>query len=145
VINFCLLGFEIAMHGFNSFELIGLYVKLEILYQGYYSFLKSVSKAWHTCKARLLGVRPLSHVELMLWVWGVTFSLFTLCESYTFMEYGIRKYSWSWKPRKHFPSQFHRHSIATYTCKTCKLTLGKYKSRVRLGFSIYINLTFDSL
>ena len=61
------------------------------------------------------------------------------------MEYGIKKYTWSWKPRKHFPSQFHRHSIATYTCKTCKLTLGKYKSRVRLGFSIYINLTFDLL
>jgi hypothetical protein len=36
VIDFCLLGFEIAMHGFNSFELTGYYVNLEILYQGYY-------------------------------------------------------------------------------------------------------------
>jgi hypothetical protein len=34
--------------------------------------LESVSKAWHTCKARLIGVRPLSRVELMLWVRGVT-------------------------------------------------------------------------
>jgi hypothetical protein len=36
VIDFCLLGFEIAR--FNSFELTGYYVNLEILYQGYYSF-----------------------------------------------------------------------------------------------------------
>ncbi len=34
--------------------------------------LESVSKAWHTCKAHLIGVRQLSHVELMLWVRGVT-------------------------------------------------------------------------
>jgi hypothetical protein len=38
VIDFCLLGFEIEMYGFNSFELIGHYVNLEILYQGYYLF-----------------------------------------------------------------------------------------------------------
>jgi hypothetical protein len=38
VIDFCLLGFEIAMHGFNSFELTSHYVNLEILYQRYYSF-----------------------------------------------------------------------------------------------------------
>ena len=66
MIDFYLLGFEIAMHRFNSFELTGLYVKLEILYQKYYSFSESVSKAWHTCKARLMGVWPLSRVELML-------------------------------------------------------------------------------
>ena len=34
--------------------------------------LESVSKAWHTCKARLMGVRRLSRVKLMLWVWGMT-------------------------------------------------------------------------
>uniref|UniRef100_A0A2N9GH84 CCHC-type domain-containing protein n=1 Tax=Fagus sylvatica TaxID=28930 RepID=A0A2N9GH84_FAGSY len=28
--------------------------------------------AWHTCMAKLMGVRPLSRVELMLWVRGVT-------------------------------------------------------------------------
>ena len=38
MIDFCLLGFEIAMHRFNSFELTGYYVNLEILYQRYYSF-----------------------------------------------------------------------------------------------------------
>jgi hypothetical protein len=38
VIDFCLLGFEITMNGFNSFELIGHYVNLEILYQRHYSF-----------------------------------------------------------------------------------------------------------
>ena len=38
MIDFCLLEFEIAMHGFNSFELTGHYVNLEILYQRYYSF-----------------------------------------------------------------------------------------------------------
>jgi hypothetical protein len=38
VIDFCLLGFEIAIYGFNSFELIGHFVNLEILYQIYYSF-----------------------------------------------------------------------------------------------------------
>jgi hypothetical protein len=38
VIEFCLLGFEIVMHGFNSFELTSYYVNLEILYQRYYSF-----------------------------------------------------------------------------------------------------------
>ena len=31
-----------------------------------------VSEAWHTCMAKLMGVRPLSRVELMLWVRGVT-------------------------------------------------------------------------
>ena len=56
---------------FNSFELTGYYNNLEILYQGYY-FSKSVSKAWHTGKARLIGVRRLSRVELMFWVRGVT-------------------------------------------------------------------------
>ena len=35
-------------------------------------FLEFVSKAWHTCKARLMGAWPLSRVELMLWVRGVT-------------------------------------------------------------------------
>ena len=45
MIDFYLLGFEIAMHRFNSFEFTGLYVKLKILYQKYYSFLESVSKA----------------------------------------------------------------------------------------------------
>jgi hypothetical protein len=35
-------------------------------------FLEFVSKAWHTCKARLMGARPLSCVELMLWVRSVT-------------------------------------------------------------------------
>jgi hypothetical protein len=29
VIDFCLLRFEIAMHGFNSIELTGYYVNLE--------------------------------------------------------------------------------------------------------------------
>ena len=38
VIDFCLLGFEIAMHGFNLFELTGYYVNLEILYKVYYFF-----------------------------------------------------------------------------------------------------------
>jgi hypothetical protein len=38
VTDFCLLGFEIAMHGFSLFELIGHYVNLEIVYQRYYSF-----------------------------------------------------------------------------------------------------------
>jgi hypothetical protein len=33
---------------------------------------ESVSKAWHTGKARLMGVWRLSRVELMLWVRGVT-------------------------------------------------------------------------
>jgi hypothetical protein len=31
-------------------------------------FLESVCKAWHTCKARCMGVRQLPRVELMLWV-----------------------------------------------------------------------------
>ena len=35
-------------------------------------FLEFVSKAWHTCKARLMSARPLSRVELKLWVRGVT-------------------------------------------------------------------------
>ena len=38
MIDFCLLGFGLTMHGFNSFKLTGYYVNLEILYQGYYSF-----------------------------------------------------------------------------------------------------------
>ena len=38
MIDFCLLGFEIAMDGFNLFELTGYYVNLEILYKGYCSF-----------------------------------------------------------------------------------------------------------
>jgi hypothetical protein len=54
MIDFCLLGFEIAIHGFHSFELTSYYVNLEILYQRYYSFLESVSKAWHTCEARFI-------------------------------------------------------------------------------------------
>ena len=37
--------------------------------------LELVSKTWHTCKARLMGVRLLSRVKLMLWVWGVTILL----------------------------------------------------------------------
>ena len=37
--------------------------------------LESVSKAWHTCKARLMGAWRLSLVELMLWVWGVTIKI----------------------------------------------------------------------
>ena len=37
--------------------------------------LESVSKAWHTCKARLMGVRRLSHVKLMFWVRGVTIKI----------------------------------------------------------------------
>ena len=56
---------------FNSFELTGYYVNMEILYQDYY-FFEFVSKSWHTGKARLIGVRRLSRVELMLWVRGVT-------------------------------------------------------------------------
>jgi hypothetical protein len=56
---------------FNSFELTSYYVNLEILYQRYY-FFESISKAWHTGKARLIGVRRLSLVELMFWVQGVT-------------------------------------------------------------------------
>ena len=36
MIDLCLLGFEMAMHGSNSFELTGYYFNLEILYQGYY-------------------------------------------------------------------------------------------------------------
>ncbi len=57
---------------FNSIELTSYYVNLEILYQAYYFFLESASKAWHTGKARLMGVRRLSRVEFMLWVQGVT-------------------------------------------------------------------------
>ena len=57
MIDFCLLGFEIAMHGFNSFEFTGYYVNLEILYQGYYSFLN-------------LLVRPSTLVRHALWVCG---------------------------------------------------------------------------
>ena len=45
MIDFCLLGFEIAMHGFNSFELTGHYVNLEIFLSKILFFLESVSKA----------------------------------------------------------------------------------------------------
>ena len=37
--------------------------------------LEFVSKAWHTYKAHLMGVRLLSRVELMLWVQGVTYTI----------------------------------------------------------------------
>jgi hypothetical protein len=34
--------------------------------------LEIVNKAWHTCKAHLMGARLLSRVEFMLWVRGIT-------------------------------------------------------------------------
>ena len=45
------------MHGFNSFELTGYYVNLEILYQEYYSF-------------KNLLVKPGTLVRHALWVHG---------------------------------------------------------------------------
>jgi hypothetical protein len=53
------------------------------------------SKAWHTCKARLMGTQLLSRVELMLWVRGVT--IFEVPNGETFMVWFYVGYSsWSY-------------------------------------------------
>ena len=55
---------------FNSLNL--LVILLIWRFRSRTLFLEFVSKAWHNGKARLMGVRQFSRVELMFWVWGVT-------------------------------------------------------------------------